>query len=360
MDEISMATRSFFADTERIKRYVINFHNIIGGMVVRAILVTEFGPPEVMQCANVDIPSITATQVLIRVEATSVNFADIKSRYGQKGSGKLPFIPGLDVAGVVEKVGSEVKRFTEGQRVIAFPMMASYAEYVAADEMLTFPIPENVDFDTAAACPIVSFTAFKLLADVGRLEPGETVLIHAAAGGVGTTAIQLAKILGAGCVIGTVGSAEKMATAFEAGADHVICYKNEDFAEKVMEITEGRGADVILDSISGQVSEKSLECLAKYGRLVHFGNASGAVGHFQTKDLHASCRSVLGFSLGTTRKERPHLLHNAADYVLTYLAEGRLKMKIGKKFALEEAVEAHRWVESRKSTGKDLLTVRHA
>lgn len=326
---------------------------------MRAILVTEFGPPEVLKCTTVDIPSITSNQVLIRVEATSVNFADIKSRYGKKGSGKLPFIPGLDVAGVVEKVGSDVKRFTEGQRVIAFPKMGSYAEYVVADEILTFAIPDNVDFDTAAACPVVSFTAFKLLADVARLEPGETVLIHAAAGGVGTTAIQLAKILGAGCVIGTVGSTTKIATALDAGADHVICYEDVDFAEKVMELTNGRGADVILDSISGQVSEKSLECLAMYGRLVHFGNSSGHVGRFQTKDLHSSCRSVLGFSLGTTRKERPHLLHNAADHVLRYLAEGRLKMKIGKKFALEEAVEAHRWVESRNSTGKVLLTVRN-
>ncbi|WP_181535912.1 zinc-binding dehydrogenase [[Anoxybacillus] calidus] len=326
---------------------------------MRAILVTEFGPPEVLKCTTVDVPSITSRQVLIRVEATSVNFADIKSRYGKKGSGKLPFIPGLDVAGVVEKVGSDVKRFTEGQRVIAFPKMGSYAEYVVADEILTFAIPDNVDFDTAAACPIVSFTAFKLLADVARLEPGETVLIHAAAGGVGTTAIQLAKILGAGCVIGTVGSTTKIATALDAGADHVICYEDVDFAEKVVELTNGRGADVILDSISGQVSEKSLECLAMYGRLVHFGNSSGYVGRFQTKDLHSSCRSVLGFSLGTTRKERPHLLHNAADHVLRYLAEGRLKMKIGKKFALEEAVEAHRWVESRNSTGKVLLTVRN-
>lgn len=326
---------------------------------MKAILVTEFGPPEVMKCTTVDIPSITSSQVLIRAEATSVNIADIKSRYGKKDSGKLPFIPGLDAAGVVEKVGSDVRSISVGQRVIAFPKMGSYAEYVVAEEILTFPIPYNVDFDTAAACPVVSFTAFKLLADVARLEPGETVLIHAAAGGVGTIAIQLAKILGAGCVIGTVGSPIKISTALEAGADHVICYQDDDFVEKVMEFTDGRGADVILDSISGQVSEKSFECLAIYGRLAHFGNSSGSTGHFQTKDLHSSCRSVLGFSLGTTRKERPHLLRNAADHVLGYLAEGRLKMKIVKKFALEEAVEAHRWVESRNSTGKVLLTVQN-
>jgi NADPH:quinone reductase len=266
-------------------------------------------------------------------------------------------LPGLDAAGVIEAVGSEVQELKVGQRVIAFPMKGSYAEYIVADEVLTFVLPDNVDIDTAAACPIVSFTSYKLLADVGRLAPGETVLIHAAAGGVGTTAIQLAKILGAGLVIGTVGNESKIATAMEAGADHVICYEKEDFAAKVNELTDGRGADVILDSIAGNVSEKSLECLALYGRLVHFGNSSGEVGHFQTKDLHASCRSVLGFSLGTTRKERPQLLRGAADVVLPLLAEGRLQMKIGKRFPLEQAAAAHAWVESRKSMGKVLLTV---
>ncbi|GIM46572.1 quinone oxidoreductase [Collibacillus ludicampi] len=325
---------------------------------MKAVVVTQFGYPEVMKCMSVDVPSVKSNQVLIRVKATSVNFADIKSRYGKyHGGTQPPFIPGLDAAGIIEAVGSDVQHLKVGQRVIAFPRTGSYAEYIVADESLTFVLPDNVDFETAAACPIVSFTAYKLLADVARLVPGETVLIHAAAGGVGTTAIQIARILGAGSVIGTVGNENKVAAAIEAGADHVICYENVDFAEKVNELTDGRGADVILDSISGWVSEKSLDCLAMYGRLVHFGNASGEVGQFKTKDLHSSCRSVLGFSLGTTRKERPHLLRSAADHVLSYLAEGRLKMKIGKRFTLEEAAEAHRWVESRKSIGKVLLTV---
>ncbi len=326
---------------------------------MKAVVVTAFGGPEVLQINEVNLPVIKPNQVLIRVEATSVNFADIKSRYGNyHGASAPPFIPGLDAAGVIEAIGSDVQQLQPGQRVIAFAKAGSYAEYIAADEALTFGLPDNVAFDTAAACPIVSFTAYKLLADVGRLAPGETVLIHAAAGGVGTTAIQLAKLLGAGRVIGTVGNKSKMATALEAGADHVISYQDEDFAEQVKGLTEGRGADVVLDSIAGRVSEKSLDCLAMYGRLVHFGNASGEVGHFQTKDLHASCRSVLGFSLGTTRKERPELLQGTADKVLGYLAEGRLHMKIGKRFSLDEAQAAHQLVESRQSTGKVLLQVR--
>ncbi|MDR4942669.1 quinone oxidoreductase [Bacillus wiedmannii] len=324
---------------------------------MKAIVVTSFGGPEVMQYTDVDIPVISEDQVLIRVVATSVNFADIKSRYGKKGNKALPFIPGIDAAGIVERVGSHVKNIYPGQRVIAFPQNGSYAEYVVSNENLTFVLPDEVDFQIAAACPIVSFTSYNLLANVARLQQGESVLIHAAAGGIGTTAIQLAKRLGAGTVIGTVGNEAKSKIALDAGADYVICHQDVDFVEKVNELTNGEGIDVILDSISGTVSERSLKCLAYYGRLVHFGNASGEIGNFQTKDLHASCRSILGFSFGTTRKKRPELLQETANEVFRYLRDGRLKMKAAKSFPLQDAGKAHEWVESRKSTGKVILTV---
>ncbi|MEH7458966.1 quinone oxidoreductase [Bacillus sp. JJ1127] len=324
---------------------------------MKAIIVTAFGGPETMKYTEIDMPTFNEKQVLIRVIATSVNFADIKSRYGKKGNGKLPFIPGIDAAGIVEQVGSDVKNIRVGQRVIAFPLTGSYAEYVVANENLTFVLPDEIDFTTAAACPIVSFTSYNLLANVARLQQGESVLIHAAAGGIGTTAIQLAKLLGAEKIIGTVGSEAKKKIALEAGADHVICYQDEDFSEKVNELTGSKGADVILDSISGTVSEKSLECLAYYGRLVHFGNTSGEIGTFRTKDLHASCRSILGFSFGTTRKKRPQLLCHTADQVFHYLRDGSLQIEIGKRFTLQDAGKAHEWVESRQSVGKVILNV---
>ncbi|MCU5098381.1 quinone oxidoreductase family protein [Bacillus wiedmannii] len=324
---------------------------------MKAIVVTSFGGPEVMKYTDVDMPTISEDQVLIRVVATSINFADIKSRYGKKGNTALPFIPGIDAAGVVERVGSHVKNIYPGQRVIAFPQDGSYAEYVVANENLTFALPDEVDFQTAAACPIVSFTSYNLLANVARLQQDESVLIHAAAGGIGTTAIQIAKLLGAGTVIGTVGNEAKNKIALDAGADYVICRQDVDFVEKVNELTNGEGVDVILDSISGTVSERSLKCLGYYGRLVHFGNASGKIGNFQTKDLHASCRSILGFSFGTTRKKRPELLQKTANEVFRYLRDGRLKMKAAKSFPLQDAGKAHEWVESRKSTGKVILTV---
>ncbi|KMN45021.1 MULTISPECIES: quinone oxidoreductase family protein [Bacillus] len=327
---------------------------------MKAIVVTSFGGPEVMKYTDVGIPTISENQVLIRIVATSVNFADIKSRYGKKGNKAFPFIPGIDAAGVVERVGSHVKNIYPGQRVIAFPQNGSYAEYVVANENLTFVLPDEVDFQTAAACPIVSFTSYNLLANVARLQKDEAVLIHAAAGGIGTTAIQLAKLLGAGKVIGTVGSEAKRKIALDAGADYVICNQNEDFVEKVNDLTNGEGVNVILDSISGTVSERSLDCLAYYGRLVHFGNASGEVGNFRTKDLHASCRSILGFSFGTTRKKRPESLKETANQVFRYLRDGSLLIKATKSFPLQDAGKAHEWVESRQSTGKVILNVQTA
>ena len=325
---------------------------------MKAIAVGEFGGPEVLKLVKLGTPSCGEDEVLIRVEAVSVNYADILARMGKyHAAGKPPFIPGLDAAGTIEVVGREVKNFKVGQRVIAFPKSGSYAEYVVANEKLTFVLPEQVDFDTGAACPIVSFTAYKLIADIARLQPGETILIHAAAGGVGTTAVQLARILGAATIIGTVGNEKKCATASDAGADHVISHED-DFQNAVLKLTNGLGVDVILDSISGTVGEKSLKCLAMYGRLVVFGHASGSFAQFKTTDLHSSCRAVLGFSSGTTRDNRPELLRDTADRVLSFLAEGRLNMKIGGQFSLEEAPKAHRWVESRQSTGKVLLKVR--
>ncbi|KQL51475.1 quinone oxidoreductase [Heyndrickxia shackletonii] len=323
---------------------------------MKAVLVTQFGGTEFLQYEDVEIPTIEMDEVLIRVVKTSVNFADIKSRYGKKG-GKIPFIPGLDAAGYIEKIGSQVTSLKEGQRVIAFPKNGSYAQYVVASEKLVFPIPDELDFQTAAACPVVSFLSHRLLQNVARIQEGESVLVHAAAGGVGTTAIQLAKIMGAGKVIGTVGSKEKMKTAKESGADYVICYEEENFAEQVNEITNGNGVDIILDSVSGSVTENSLNCLAPYGRLVHFGNSSGADGNIKTVDLHSSCRAVLGFSLGTTRKLRPELLKETAQQVFPYLVNKQLEIKIGHEYSLCDAAKAHDLMEKRLNKGKIVLNV---
>jgi NADPH:quinone reductase len=322
---------------------------------MKAVIIEKFGGPEVLQYKEVPDPTLSGHDVLIRVSKTSVNYADIKSRIGKKGKGNFPLILGLDLVGTIVKVGEGVDNLEIGQRVIAFPKTGSYAEYAVATEQLTFPIPDTISDEVAAASPIVTFLSYMLLKDVGRLIKGETVLIHSAAGGVGTTAIQLAKLLGAKMVIGTVGNRQKMDVARNAGADYVFTYDH--FRKNTLELTNGFGVDVILDSMSGKVSEESLECLAEYGRLVHFGNSSGGVGTFNTKALHASCRSVLGFSLGNTRKKRPHLLIEAAAGVIPLLANGDLKMVIGAEYPLSKVAEAHQAIENREHTGKILIDV---
>lgn len=282
---------------------------------MKAIAVTQYGNPDVLTYTEMEIPKIKRNQVLIKVEKASVNFADVKARIGQGGTGLFPFIPGLDAAGAVVEIGSEITNFNIGDRVAAFPSEGSYGEYAAADENLTFAVPDEVELDIAAASLTVSFLSYKLLADISRIQNGETVLVHSAAGGVGTTAIQMAKILGAGLVIGTVGSETKVPAAVEAGSDHVLVYEQNDFAEKVIEITGGKGADIILDSLAGSITQKSFRCLADYGRLIQFGNSSGKQGIINTNDLHKSCRSALGYSLGTTRKKRPESLSSKSHAV---------------------------------------------
>ena len=326
---------------------------------MKAIVVSELGAPEVLKLQETAVPQIAPHQVLIRVQAISVNFADIKSRQGQY-HGTVPgeaFTPGLDCAGEIVDIGSNVTRFRKGQRVMAFPKEGSYAEFVKADEVLTFAVPDELPIETAAASLTVGITAYNVIRKMARLETGETILIHAAAGGIGSTAVQLAKIFGAGKIIGTAGSDEKTALAEKFGADYAINYRVEEFQEKVKEITGGKGADVILDTVGGDNFERSMECLAPFGRIISFGHANeGSVpGNVKTTELHSSCRSVIGYSTGTYRKHRPEFLHEAAEKITALLVQGELNIIISKRYALEEAPEAHAHIESRQSFGKVLL-----
>lgn len=348
----------FFFFNTCFNKNKITFHILEQrGDEMKAIVLEKFGSTENMKLTDVEMPLLNSKQILIRVKTTSVNYADIKARQGNKRRGNLPFILGLEAAGVIEKVGEDVKSFTIGQRVLAFPHQGSYAEYVVADENLTFAIPDGINFDTAGACGIVSFLSYKLLADIAQLQKGEDVLIHSASGGVGTTAIQIAKALGAKTILGTVGNESKIPMALSAGADHVICYEEVNFAEQVNELTGGKGVNIILDSIGGDITELSLKCLTNFGRLVVYGNSSGRYGQIQTKDLHASSRSVLGFSFGTTRKERPETLKETATQIFRLIENRQLDIKISARFPLKDTAIAHQLVESRNSTGKVLLYI---
>ncbi|HEY8450120.1 MAG TPA: quinone oxidoreductase [Bacillota bacterium] len=323
---------------------------------MQAIVITRYGGPEVLELQEVPQPTPGEGEVLIRTEAVGVNFADIMLRKGRyHAGGKPPVIPGLDLAGTIVAVGPGVRGLEVGQRVAAFAGAGSYAEYAVAPAVLTWPVPVGIDIETAAAFPTVGITAYNLLTLAGRLEPGETVLVHAAAGGVGTTAVQLARLLGAGTVIGTVGDDAKVPLARELGCNHVINYRREDFAARVLELTGGRGADLILDAVAGPVFAASLTCLAPFGRLVVYGMASGEPGRVESPQLHPPSRAVIGYSSGTYRRLRPEALRPAAEAVLAYLRQGLVRFVIGARFPLEQAAQAHELVESRQSTGKVLL-----
>lgn len=324
---------------------------------MKAMIVSTLGDADVLRQEDRAIPQPGTGQVLIRVKAASVNFADIKARQGEyHGASHPPFIPGLDAVGTIEAVGSDVSDLSTGVRVAAFPEGGSYAEWVVADRRLVYPLPGAMDWETAAALPTVAFTSYMLLARVGQIEPSETVLVHAAAGGVGTTAIQMARLLGASRIFGTVSRPEKRSIVDSLGAEATE-YEDGGFHRYVNDRTQGRGVDVILDSIGGSVSEDSLKCLAKFGRLVHFGSASGQPGSIRVSDLHATCRSVRGFSLGTVRMTKPDMIRPAARTVFDWVSEGKLTMQIGRHYPLSEAAAAHRWMESRQSIGKIILDV---
>ncbi|TYR77053.1 zinc-binding dehydrogenase [Rossellomorea vietnamensis] len=319
---------------------------------MKAILQSEFGSADVLTYTDIEIPTIN--EVLIKASHTSVNYADIKKRVGNKGKGKFPLMLGLDVAGTVEEV-SPNSAFSLGDRVIAFPKNGSYAEYVAANEQLVFKIPDSLSFEQASAMPTVSILSYILLHEIGQVKETDTIVIHSAAGGVGSMLIQLARIAGVGKIIGTVGNLEKESYVKRLGADIVCTY--ETFSEEVLKETDQKGANVIFDSVAGDVTTSSLDCLAFYGTLVQFGNSSGRAATIKTSDVHGSCRNIKGFSLGTTRKLDPARLKPVAEKVIELFASNKISLPIAQVFNLRDAGLAHKLIESRNYEGKVLLKI---
>jgi NADPH2:quinone reductase len=320
--------------------------------------VTGNGGPEMLSYREVPDPAPGPDEVLVRVAASSLNYADVLVRQGTYHlSPPPPFVPGMDVAGTVEAVGAEAAALglAPGQRVAATMGEGGYAELATAKAELVWPLPAGVDLEAGAAFPTAGITAYNVLTLAGRLAPGETVLVHSAAGGVGTTIARLARILGAGLVIGTVGGADKVAVARDAGCDEVVVRGAENFVERTNELTRGAGADLIADPIAGETLERGIGCLAPFGRLVAFGIAAGEPGRAPSNALHPTNRAVVGYSTGHYRRWRPERLQVAAGAVLDLLASGRLGLLVGARFPLEQAEAAQRLLESGSSTGKILL-----
>ncbi|MYL32868.1 zinc-binding dehydrogenase [Pontibacillus yanchengensis] len=321
---------------------------------MKAIIQYEFGDTDVLSFTEAKVPEIKENEVLIKTAYSSVNYADIKKRRGSKGSSNFPLILGLDVAGTIEIAGVK-SSFSKGDRVIAFPKGGSYAEFVKASEQLVFKIPDELTVEQAATMPTVSILSYILLHEIGQVKKMDTIVIHSAAGGVGSILLQLAKLLGVEKVIATVGSMQKEEYVKSLGADVVCTY--DTFIEEVLNHSNDLGANVIFDSVAGEITSKSLDCLALYGTLVQFGNSSGKAGIIKTSDVHSSCRNIKGFSLGTTRRYRPEFIAPIAEEVINLFASKKVYLPIEKVFDLRDAASAHKLMESRNYEGKVLLKI---
>jgi NADPH2:quinone reductase len=327
---------------------------------VKAVLVHELGGPEVLRYQEVPDPTPKADEVLVKIDAAGVNYLDVYYRSGFHWGGHhqrpLPYIPGAEAAGVVAEVGPNVSEFKSGDRVVygISNGQGSYAELAAVPSRHVMKFPAALTTATAAAVMLQGMTAHYLTHSTYPVKPKDTVLIHAAAGGTGLLLVQLAKMRGA-TVFGTASTPEKIALARKVGADVVLDYTSCDFAEEVRKLTDGRGVNVVYDSVGKATFERSLECLAPLGWLVIFGQASGPVPPFDTAVLNAK---------GSLFLARPSLTHNVASRadlqaragdLFNWIENGTLKVHIGATVPLRAAAEAHHRLESRTTTGKILL-----
>ena len=320
---------------------------------MKAVRVHKCGGPEVLSYDDIPMPEPKAGEARVKIEAIGLNFIDIYQRTGVYAL-PTPFTLGMEGAGVVDAVGDGVTEVKRSDRVAYAMIPGSYAEYAVVPAAKLAPLPPEIDAKTAAGLMLQGMTAHYLTRSTYQLKRGETALIHAAGGGVGLLLIQTAKLAGAR-VIGTVSTDAKAQLAKEAGADEIILYTQTDFLAEVKRITDGRGVDVVYDSVGATTFDKSLDCLRPRGYMVLFGQSSGPVapvnaGILATKgSLFLTRPSLLHYTL--TRTE---LLERAND-LFNWTAAGKLKLRIERSYPLRDAAEAQRQLEARKTTGKVIL-----
>jgi len=321
---------------------------------MKAVRVKEYGGPEVMSYEEVEVPSLGAKDVLVKIEAAGINYIDTYQRSGLYQI-PLPATLGLEGAGTVEEVGPEVTLFAKGDRVAYTSVPGAYAEYAAVPEEKLVNLPDGVSFNQGAAAMLQACTAHYLSQSTYPIKNGDSCLIHAAAGGVGLLLIQMAKMAGA-FVIGTCSTEEKAELARAAGADEVILYSEKDCLPEVKRITDGRGVNVVYDSVGKDTFDRSIDCLQPLGYMVLYGNASGPVTEFNPATLGPKGSLFLTRpTLFAYTADRKNLVWRTSD-VFNWINEGKLKLRIEHFFPLAEAQEAHRALEGRKTTGKVILT----
>ena len=344
---------------------------------MRAMVVRRYGPPEVFELRQSPEPQPKPGEVLIRVKAIGVNFADLLQRMGlYPKAPKPPFIPGLEVAGVVERTSESGRpaagmTLRPGDAVAALTQCSAYAEWVAIPADQVFRLPPGMTFEDAAAIPANYLTAYHSMFAMGNLQPGDRILIHGAAGGVGIAAVQLARARGL-LIFGTAGGS-KHEYLRKIGVDHVIDYEKADFVQTVRKFAP-EGIEMVMDPIGGRSFSRSYECLGPTGRLVVYGLSAaagqggsrnlfrGALALAQTPRFHplklmSANISIIGVSLGGLQA-RPALLQGEIDELFRLYGAGKIRPVVGKTFPLAQAAEAHRYIHDRKNTGKVILTIK--
>ncbi len=323
---------------------------------MRAMIVREFGTPEQMTVEDIPTPDPGPDEVLIDARAIGVNFPDLLV---VEGSYQIlpepPFSPGKEVAGVVRAVGSEVSNFKVGERVMAQLEYGAYREHVLAAADHTTVLPENVSFEEGAAFGLAYQTVYFALVPRARLEAGETVLVTGAGGGVGSAGVQLAKALGAK-VIAVSQTEDGRAMALEQGADHAIEPDPETFKERVFELTDGHGADVILESVGGDVFAASMRAIAWEGRLVVIGFASGEIPTVKAGRVLVKNMTLIGLQSSDYREREPKALQQAQEALLDLYSQGKIKVHVTATYPLEAAAEALKALQTGKARGKIVLT----
>ncbi|MEW2608837.1 zinc-binding dehydrogenase [Streptomyces sp. NPDC047880] len=316
----------------------------------------EHGAPTVLRVEEAEKPQPGPGEVLIRSEAVGVTFAEVQRRQGIPigGHATLPGAPGGDVAGVVEALGEGVTNLSVGDRVVVDVDHSAYADYVTADAAWAITIPDTMDAAEATLLPSPAQTAYHAIKESGQLRAGETILIDAASGGVGHLAVQIAKAMGAGKVIATASTQAKLDFVRDLGADVTVNYTDDDWDDQVRAATDGRGVDVVLETVGGDILTKSIALTAQFGRLVFYGSASGDIQPIHPLML-SRMKTVAGFALYAMLYNKPDAIAAGQRDLLDMIASGKVRPIVHERLGLEEAVKAHELMEARAQLGKVVL-----
>lgn len=327
---------------------------------MKSILVKERGAADVLEIVELPKPNISTNDILLKISAVGINFADIMQHQGTYPLQlPLPYTPGMEMIGIVESVGSQVKNINIGERIAAISFAAGgYAEYAVVKPQQIIPVPDNISDRQVLALLIQGLSAYLLLSYAAKVRQGESILVHAAGGGVGNLLVQIAKLIDGGHVFGTAGTTQKRDRIKTYGVDYAIDYNSLNWHEDIIEITDGKGIDIILDPVGGSATAQNLSCLGVEGRLINYGWLSGnypSLTPKQCQTLLFNNQSVSGFAVNVVMERHPDVVDAAFKQLFDWVVQDKLKPVLGSVFPLEDATKAHQAILNRETMGKVTL-----